>query len=54
VRTAPKAIVAKALNDYLDNVKLENCRVKGGYLSALGLIRVMADVGSDKQAEAQE
>ena len=49
----PKAIVAKALNDYLDNVKLENCRVNDGYLSALGLTRVMADVGSDKQAEAQ-
>lgn len=33
----PKAKVEKALKDYLENIRLENCQVNDGYLKALGL-----------------
>lgn len=33
----PKETVAKALNDYLNNIKFSNCRINEGYLKALGL-----------------
>jgi hypothetical protein len=32
-----REIVAKALADFLENVKLKNCKVNEGYLKALGL-----------------
>jgi aryl-phospho-beta-D-glucosidase BglC (GH1 family) len=31
------AIVKRALNDYLENIKLKNCKTNEGYLKALGL-----------------
>jgi GNAT superfamily N-acetyltransferase len=33
----PQAQVAKALTDYLEQIKFKNCEVNGGYLKALGL-----------------
>ncbi len=33
----PKETAAKALNDYLQNIKFSNCRINEGYLKALGL-----------------
>lgn len=50
----PKAVVARALNDYLNNIKLQNCRVNDGYLKALGLVRLMADGVSEKRDGAQK
>lgn len=50
----PKAIVTKALNDYLENIKLQNCRVNDDYLHALGLVRVVADGRHGDQAEAHD
>ena len=40
----PKTVVAQALGDYLENIKLENCRINSAYLNALGLPQVVADV----------
>lgn len=48
----PKAVVAKALNDFLDNIKLHNCRINAEYIHALGLVRVIADVKSGKDGDA--
>ncbi len=33
----PQATIAKALSDYLENIKLNNCRTNEGFLRALGL-----------------
>lgn len=46
----PRAVVTKALNDFLDNVRLENCRTNTEYMQALGLVRVMADANADDKA----
>ena len=35
----PKALVERALADYLERMKLANCRINEGYLKALGLRR---------------
>lgn len=50
-RRPGKAVVAKALNDYINNIKLQNCRVNDGYLRALGLVRVISDAGQNKVLE---
>ena len=33
----PRDVVKKALDGYLENIKVENCKVNEGYLKALGL-----------------
>jgi endoglucanase len=33
----PRQVAAKALEDYLENIRFENCTINEGYLSALGL-----------------
>ncbi len=42
----PRSVVTKALNDYLENIKLQNCRINSAYFNALGLPRVVANVRS--------
>lgn len=48
-RRPPRAVVNKALNDFLDNILLQNCQINTEYLHALGLVRVMADIAADKE-----
>ncbi len=36
-RRPPKEKVQRALNDYLEQIRFENCRINDGYLKALGL-----------------
>ena len=33
----PKEKIVKALRDYLENIKFENCQINEGYLKALGV-----------------
>jgi hypothetical protein len=33
----PREIATKALGDYLENIRFENCRINEGYLRALAL-----------------
>jgi hypothetical protein len=33
----PREVIKRALDGYLENIKVENCKVNEGYLKALGL-----------------
>jgi Endoglucanase len=50
----PRAVVNKALNDFLENIRLENCRINTEYLHALGLVRVVADADADADGKAHD
>ncbi|MBK8175676.1 MAG: glycoside hydrolase family 5 protein [Rhodospirillales bacterium] len=45
-----RVVIAKAVETYLNNIKFEHCRVNSEYLTALGLMQVVADVGLEQRA----